>query len=60
VDISPTGIQLWCDQIEDLEAHTGNEEVVEFEVRFKARQVWSQPMEDNRSYLTGWEIEKEG
>ena len=59
VDISPSGIQLWCDAIEDLEAYTGGGKVMEFEVRFRAKMAWCQPMEDDRSYLTGWEIEKE-
>lgn len=39
VDISPTGIQLWCDDIDDLDEQTGGGDVVEFEVRFKAKRV---------------------
>lgn len=52
VDISPTGLQLWTDDTTDFESAS----TVEFEVRFKAKMAWSQPMED-RSHLTGWEIE---
>ena len=52
VDISPTGLQLWTN---DTSTFAPGEEV-EFEVRFKAKMAWRQPMED-RSHLTGWEIE---
>ena len=52
VDISPTGIQLWCDDVSKFGEHHG----AEFELKFRAKMAWSQPMED-RSYLTGWEIE---
>lgn len=52
VDISPTGLQLWTDDA----THFDQNSEVEFEVRFKAKLAWSQPMED-RSHLTGWEIE---
>ncbi len=58
VDISPSGLQLWCDDIDDLDAYTGGGEMVEFEVRFRAKRIWCQPMEEDRSFLTGWEIEK--
>ena len=56
VDISPSGIQLWCDDIHDLEAYAGGGKVLEFEVRFRAKMAWCQPLEDDRSYLIGWEI----
>ena len=52
VDISPTGLQLWTVDI----SHFSPGEVQEFEVKFTARMAWTQPMED-RSYLTGWEIQ---
>ena len=54
VDISPTGLQLWTDDAAEFEPNVE----YEFEVRFKAKMAWSQPMED-RSHLTGWEIEVE-
>ena len=52
VDISPTGLQIWSDSISSFP----KDGLHEFEVRFKARIAWTQPMED-RSFLTGWEIE---
>ena len=52
VDISSTGLQLWSDSVEGFET----EGIHEFEVKFKAKLAWTQPMED-RSFLTGWEIE---
>ena len=52
VDISPTGLQLWTDDL----AQFSDGGAQEFEVKFTARMAWTQPMED-RSFLTGWEIE---
>jgi hypothetical protein len=52
VDISPTGLQLWTDDV----SHFSSGEFQEFEVKFTARRAWTQPMGD-RSFLTGWEME---
>ena len=50
VDISPTGLQLWTDDV----SHFSEGEAQEFEVKFTAKIAWTQPMED-ASFLTGRE-----
>ncbi|MCZ6632541.1 MAG: PilZ domain-containing protein [bacterium] len=60
VDISPSGMQIRCEDFEVLKrgihVHTN---VAEFEILMEARLAWVQTGDDGK-FLTGWEFELEG